>query len=152
MKHVLGEKQVIVTRVFMCVSVMIVLTLLFTIPLRAFRRDTSTPREPMCHGAASGDLSLDRWLWSWKRWISILFHVFSFYFYISHFPWPSSSSPLLFWASRVFSAAGFTDMCLPTTGWRTLITQSSSVQIFQTVFISDLNHWKLQSISYSWKP
>lgn len=34
----------------------------------------------------------------------------------------------------------------------TLITQSSPVQIFPNVFISEVNHWKLRGISYSCQP
>lgn len=55
-------------------------------------------------------------------------------------------------ASWVFPAAGLADTCLPTTGWRTAIGRFSSVQILQTVFISEANHWKPCAISYSWEP
>lgn len=37
-------------------------------------------------------------------------------------------------------------------GLATLITQSSPVQIFPNVFISEANHWKPRGISYSYLP
>lgn len=141
----------------------VTLTLTLSIPLAASYRDTCTPLITMCHNVACGDLGLD-----WLLWLNMMkekklenvikmLHSFCFHLFLSQilsphflfwafllsfslFSSPLSSSPP---ASRVFLTAGFTDMCLPTTGWETLITQSSAVQIFQTVSISDLNHWKL---------
>lgn len=153
----------------MCAGDDIVLTL----QLPAFHKHWYTT---VCHNVACSDSCFDLWLWRWMYYYyffvktfkmgcitfvfislcSLSFLLFLFFFILLilniNFSFFIIFLLLLFspQASWVFLTGGFTDMCLPTTGWRTLITQSSAVQIFQTVSISDLNHWKLRSITYSW--